>query len=70
SEYPFVILLMVPSHFIMLQRNLLYTAVTRAKNKVLVVGSKKAVRQAVVNNRTRHRYSLLKERLQGRGDLF
>lgn len=70
SEYPFVILLMVPGHYIMLQRNLLYTAITRAKQRVLVVGAMRAVRQAVVNNRTRNRYSLLKQRLQGLGDYF
>ncbi len=65
SEYPCVILVMVPGHYVMLQRNLLYTAVTRAKEKVLVVGSKKAVAIAVSNDRTRRRYSLLAERLQG-----
>lgn len=64
SEYPCVILMMVPSHFIMLQRNLLYTAVTRAKQKVMIVGSKKAVYTAVENDKTRRRYSLLAERLQ------
>ncbi len=70
SEYPVVILLMVPSHYIMLQRNLLYTAVTRAREKVLVVGSRSAVRTAVENDRTRRRYSLLAERLQESGDIF
>lgn len=70
SEYPAVILLMVPSHYIMLQRNLLYTAVTRAREKVLVVGSRSAVRTAVENDRTRRRYSLLAERLQESGDIF
>ncbi|MDY6029078.1 MAG: ATP-dependent RecD-like DNA helicase [Acidaminococcaceae bacterium] len=70
SEYPVVILLMVPSHFIMLQRNLLYTAVTRAKEKVLVVGSRSAVRTAVERDKTRRRYSLLAERLQENGELF
>lgn len=64
SEYPCVILTMVPSHYIMLQRNLLYTAVTRAKEKVILVGSKNAVRTAVENDKTRRRYSLLAERLQ------
>ena len=55
---------MVQSHYIMLQRNLLYTAVTRAKEKVLIVGSKNAVRTAVENDKTKRRYSLLAERLQ------
>ncbi len=70
SEYPCVILLMVPSHYIMLQRNLLYTAVTRAKQQVLLVGTKAAVRTAVENDRTRRRYSLLAERLQESSDVF
>lgn len=64
SEYPCVILVMVPSHYIMLQRNLLYTAITRAKESVILVGSKSAVRTAVENDKTRRRYSLLAERLQ------
>lgn len=70
SEYPCVILLMVPSHYIMLQRNLLYTAVTRAKQQVMVVGSKNAVRTAVENDKTRKRYSLLAERLQESCEVF
>lgn len=70
SEYPCVILLMVPSHYIMLQRNLFYTAVTRAKEKVLVVGAKNAVNTAVLNDRTRRRYSLLAERLQESCEVF
>lgn len=70
SEYPCVLLLMVPSHYIMLQRNLLYTAVTRARERVQVIGSKAAVRTAVENDRTRRRYSLLAERLQEDSDVF
>ncbi|MBQ8418024.1 MAG: ATP-dependent RecD-like DNA helicase [Phascolarctobacterium sp.] len=70
SEYPNVILLMVPSHYIMLQRNLLYTAVTRAKKQVLLVGTRTAVRTAVENDKTRRRYSLLAERLQESSDIF
>lgn len=70
SEYPCVILLMVPSHYIMLQRNLLYTAVTRAKNRVIIAGSKNAVLTAVENDRTKKRYSLLAERLQENSEVF
>ena len=70
SEYPCVILLMVPSHYVMLQRNLLYTAVTRAKQSVLVVGSKRAVLTAVENDKTRRRHSLLAERLQENLEVF
>lgn len=70
SEYPYVILCMVPSHYIMLQRNLLYTAVTRAKEQVLVVGTKRAVWTAVDNDKMRRRYSLLAERLQESCEVF
>lgn len=70
SEYPCIILTMVPSHYIMLQRNLLYTAVTRAKERVILVGSKNAVRTAVENDKTRRRYSLLAERLQEDSEFF
>ena len=70
SEYPMVILALVPGHYIMLQRNLLYTAVTRAKQKVLLVGTKAALQTAVMNDRTRKRYSLLAERLQEDGEIM
>lgn len=70
SEYPCVLLMMVPSHYIMLQRNLFYTAVTRAKEQVQVIGTRTAVRTAVENDRTRRRYSLLAERLQEDSDIF
>ena len=70
SEYPCVLLVMVQSHYIMLQRNLLYTAVTRAKNKVMIVGNKNAVRTAVENDKTKKRYSLLAERLQENSEVF
>ena len=63
SEYPVIILPLTPGHHIMLQRNLLYTAVTRAKRLVILVGSKAALSVAVENDRTRKRYTLLAERL-------
>lgn len=63
SEYPVVVLPLVSSHHIMLQRNLLYTAVTRAKKLVVLIGSKAALNTAVENDRTRKRYTLLAERL-------
>ena len=47
----------------MLQRNLLYTAVTRAKERVILLGSRGALQTAVENDRTRRRYTLLAERL-------
>lgn len=64
SEYPVVVLPLVTGHSIMLQRNLLYTAVTRAKEKVIILGSKRALQIAVHSDRTRKRYSLLAERLR------
>ncbi|MCR5176492.1 MAG: ATP-dependent RecD-like DNA helicase [Anaerovibrio sp.] len=63
SEYPVVILPLVPGHRIMLQRNLLYTAITRAKKKVILIGSRAALNTAISNDRTRRRYTLLAERL-------
>ena len=63
SEYPVILLPLVPGHHIMLQRNLLYTAVTRAKSLVILLGSKAALNTAVENDRTKKRYTLLTERL-------
>ena len=63
SEYKVVIMPLSTSHYIMLQRNLLYTAITRAKEKVILLGSKKALTTAVQSNRTQKRYTLLAERL-------
>ena len=65
SEYPVVILPLVPGHHRMLQRNLFYTAITRAKEKVILLGSQAAINTAVGNDRTKKRYSLLAERLKG-----
>jgi len=64
SEYPAVILPMVTQHYLMLQRNLLYTAITRARRLVVIVGSYKALAIAVKNERIRHRYTGLRERLE------
>lgn len=64
SEYHTVIMTLVNSHGIMLQRNLLYTAVTRAKGKVTLVGTKAALRMAVQNVRTSRRFTLLAQRLR------
>lgn len=65
SEYHTVIMVLVNSHAIMLQRNLFYTAITRAKRKVILVGTKRAVQTAVQNQRTSRRFTLLIPRLQG-----
>jgi exodeoxyribonuclease V alpha subunit len=64
SEYDTVIIPITTSHFIMLKRNLLYTAVTRAKNKVIMLGSKKAVWIAVNTIDSSIRYTGLKEKLK------
>lgn len=64
SEYPVVILALSKGHYVFLQRNLLYTAVTRAREKVVIVGQKASLQTAVLNDKTRRRYSLLAERLQ------
>lgn len=64
SEYKTVIMAVVNSHYILLQRNLLYTGITRAKAKVVLVGSERALNTAVFNDKTRKRYSLLASRLQ------
>jgi exodeoxyribonuclease V alpha subunit len=58
-----IILPMVTQHYIMLQRNLLYTALTRAKRMVILVGSAKAVRVAVKADAPNQRRSLLAWRL-------
>jgi len=63
SEYPCVILAMHTTHYPMLQRNLLYTALTRAKRLLVVVGTKKAIAIAAKNDAIRRRYSRLTERL-------
>jgi exodeoxyribonuclease V alpha subunit len=63
SEYPAVIMPLVTEHFILLQRNLLYTAVTRAKKLMVLVGSRKALAIAVKNSKIERRYTGLKERL-------
>ena len=65
SEYPVIILPLTAGHYIMLQRNLLYTAVTRASKQVILLGTKAALNTAVENDRTRKRYTLLAERLAG-----
>ena len=66
SEYPVVVLPITTQHYMMLQRNLLYTAVSRAKRLVVLVGTRKALAIAVHNNRVEERNTRLAERL-GRG---
>jgi len=66
SEYPAVIVLMHTQHYKLLQRNLLYTAITRGKKLVLVVGSSRAVNIAIRANQVRERRTTLSDRLQRR----
>jgi exodeoxyribonuclease V alpha subunit len=63
SEYPAVVIALLSEQAIMLQRNLLYTAITRGRKLVVLVGQKKAIAMAVRNATARKRYSRLKERL-------
>ena len=62
-EFPAVVMPFLSQHYMMLQRNLLYTAMTRAKKLLVIVGSKDALRMAVENFRIEPRHSLLLQRL-------
>ena len=64
SEYPAVVIPIMTQHYMMLQRNLLYTGITRGKKLVVVIGTRKAVAIAVKNDKTRKRYTRLAERLK------
>ena len=63
SEYPVIVMPISTQHYLMLQRNLLYTAITRAKRLVVLVGTKKALAIAVKNNIIAERYSYLHKRI-------
>jgi exodeoxyribonuclease V alpha subunit len=63
SEYPCVVMPIHTTHFPMLQRNLLYTAITRARKLFVIVGTKRAIAIAVKNNRVEKRYSSLERYL-------
>lgn len=64
SEYPVVVIPIHTQHYIMLQRNLLYTGITRAKEMVVIVGTKQALNICIRNNQVMKRNSYLSERLQ------
>ena len=64
SEYPAVVIPILTQHYILLQRNLLYTGVTRGKKLVVMIGTQKAMAIAVRNNKTQKRYTLLDERMR------
>jgi len=64
SEYPAVVIPLLTQHYLMLQRNLLYTAITRARRLVVLVGTRRAIGIAVRNARVRERHSGLSVRLR------
>lgn len=65
SEFPVVVMPLTTQHYVMLQRNLLYTAFTRAKEMIVVVGTQKALNLAVENDAVALRYTTLMQRLRG-----
>jgi exodeoxyribonuclease V alpha subunit len=66
SEYRAVVIVLHHQHHLMLERNLLYTAVTRGRELVVVVGSRRALYRAVSNASQRRRFTLLADRVAGR----
>lgn len=64
SEYPAVVMPIHTSHYVLLQRNLIYTGVTRARNLVIIVGTKKAMSIGIRNDRTERRYTGLAVKLR------
>lgn len=64
SEYPIVVMPLLMNHFVMLERNLLYTGITRAKKILVIVGTKKALAYTVGNLTVTRRNTMLKERLR------
>ena len=67
SEYPAVVIPLTTQHYVMLARNLLYTAVTRGKRLVVLVGQRRALAIAVRNGAARRRWSKLREHLASPG---
>ena len=65
SEFPVVVIPLAMQQYMLLQRNLIYTGITRGKELVVLIGQKKALAVAVRNNKTENRFSGLLERLEG-----
>ncbi len=65
SEFPAVVLPLVPAHFMMLKRNLVYTAITRARRVLVVIGQQRALQMAATTSGARTRHGRLAERLRG-----
>jgi len=63
NEYPAIVMPVITQHYIMLQRNLVYTAVTRAEKCCVLVGNQKALRIAINNNEIEKRFSHLEDRI-------
>jgi exodeoxyribonuclease V alpha subunit len=64
SDYHAVIIPIVTQHYILLQRNLIYTAITRGRKLVVMVGTRKALAIGVKNDKTKRRYTYLRYRLE------
>lgn len=64
SEFEVVIILLFREHFIMLGRNWLYTAITRAKSKLIIIGEKEAIEMAIRNESTSYRFTYLMKKLR------
>ncbi len=65
SEYPAVVVVLHGAHFVLLQRNLLYTAITRARRQVVLLGERRAIRMALDNARPQERHTQLETFLRG-----
>jgi exodeoxyribonuclease V alpha subunit len=65
SEYPAVVIPILTQHYMLLHRNLIYTAITRGRNLVVMVGTRKALAMGINTHRTQKRYTLLRYRLNG-----
>ena len=63
SEYPAVVMPVLTQHYMLLQRNLIYTAVTRGRRLVVLIGTRKALAIGINNNKTRKRFTRLRHRL-------
>jgi exodeoxyribonuclease V alpha subunit len=64
SEYPAVVIPILTQHYVLLQRNLIYTAVTRGRKLVVMVGTRKALAIGIGNDKTKRRYTFLRNRLR------
>jgi exodeoxyribonuclease V alpha subunit len=70
SEFPAVVMPIVTQHYTMLQRNLLYTAITRARKLCVLAGSRRAISMAVRNNKVAQRFTALEWRLAQNQQIF